>query len=84
MDIRSVVAHNVHENVGRVQEEWTNMLLFGSLIQKFDVDHSGMYDTGLERWCYMTLCGSEGIKTWVVRGYNPCYKKKKDSNTSYQ
>ena len=32
----------------------------------------------------MTLCGSEGIKTRVVCSYNPCYNKKKESNTSYQ
>ena len=83
-EIRSVVAHNVHKNVGRVQEGGASMLLFGSLIQQFDVDHSGKDDTGLGRWCYMTFCGSEGIKTRVVCGYNPCYNKKKESNTSYQ
>ena len=60
------------------------MLLVGSLIQKFGVDHSGKDDTGLGIWCYITFCGSEGIKTRVVCGYNPCYKKKKESNTSYQ
>ena len=83
-DIRSVVAHNVHENVGTVQEGGTSMILFRSLIQQFDVDHSGKDDTGLGRWCYMTFCGSEGIKTRVVCGYNPCYNKKKELNTSYQ
>ena len=83
-DIISVVAHNVHENVGRVQEGGMSMLLFGSLIQQFDVDHSGKDDTGLGRWCYMTFCGSEVINTRVVCGYNPCYNKKKESNTSYQ
>ena len=31
-DIRSVVAHNVHKNVGRLQEGGASMLLFGSLI----------------------------------------------------
>ena len=60
------------------------MLLFGSLIQKFDVDHLGKDDRGLGRWCYMTFYGSEGIKTRVVCGYNPCYKNKKESNKSYQ
>ena len=57
-DIRSVVAHNVPENVRRVQEGGTSMLLFGSLIQQFDVYQSGKDDTGLGRWCYMTFCGS--------------------------
>ena len=83
-DIRSVVAHNVHQNVGRVQEGGASMLLIGSLIQQFDVDHSGKDDTGLGRRCYMTFCESEGIKTRVVCGYNLCYNKKKESNTSYQ
>ena len=32
----------------------------------------------------MTFFGSEGIKTQIVCGYNPCYNKKKESNTSYQ
>ena len=31
----------------------------------------------------MTFCGSERIKNQVVYGYNPCYNKKKESNTSY-
>ena len=80
-----MVAHNVHENVGRVQEGGGgNMILFGSLIQTFDVDHSGKDDTGFVRWCYMTFCGSEGIKTRVVCGYNSWYNNKKESNTSYQ
>ena len=47
--IISVVAHNIHENVGRVQEGGSSMLLFGSLIQQFDADHSGKDDTGLGR-----------------------------------
>ena len=56
-----MVAHNVHKNVGRVQEGGTRMLLFGSIIQQFDVDNSGKDDTGLGIWCYMTFYGSEGI-----------------------
>ena len=49
-EIRSVVAHNLHKNVGRVQEGGTSMLLFVSLIQQFDADHSGKDDTGLGIW----------------------------------
>ena len=60
------------------------MLLFGSLIQQFDMDHPVKDDARLERWCYMTFCGSERIKAWVVCGYISCYNKKKESNTSYQ
>ena len=79
-----MVAHNVHENVGRVKEGGTSMLLFGSLIQQFEVDHSGKDDTGSGRWFYMTFCGSEGINNQVVCGYNPCYNNKKELNTSSQ
>ena len=67
-DIRSVVAHNFHKNVGRVKEGGTSMLLFGSIIQQFDVDHSGKDVTALGRWCYMTFFESEGINTRVVCG----------------
>ena len=31
-EIRSIAAHNVHENVGRVQEGGTSMLLYGPLV----------------------------------------------------
>ena len=79
-----MVANIVHKTLGRVQEGGTSMLLFGSLIQQFAVDHSRKDNTGLGRWRYMTLFGSEGIKTRVVCGYNPCYIKNKESNTSYQ
>jgi len=33
-DIRSVAANNVHENVGRVQEGGTALLVFGALIEQ--------------------------------------------------
>ena len=45
-----MVAHNVHGNVGRVEEGRNIMLLFGSIIQQFAVDHSGKDITGLGRW----------------------------------
>ena len=32
VDIRSIAAHNVHENVGRIQEGGTNMILYWPLI----------------------------------------------------
>ena len=60
------------------------MLLFGPLIQKLYFEHSGKDDTRLVRCYYMKFCGSERIKTRIVCGYNPCYYKKNESNTSYQ
>ena len=48
-DTRSVVTHNFHKNVIRVQEGSTSMLLFGPLIQQLYFEHSGKDDTGLGR-----------------------------------
>ena len=78
------MAHNVQNNVSRLKEVGTSMLLFGPLIQQLDFEKSGKDDTWLGRWCFMAFHGSEGIKTRMVCGYNPCYNKKKESNTSYQ
>ena len=60
------------------------MLLYGPLVYQYDFKHPGKYDTGLGRWVVMVFQVSEGIKTRIVYGYNPCYKKKMDSRTSYQ
>ena len=76
-DIISVVPHNVQKYVSRVQQGGTSMLLFGPLIQQLDFEHSGKDDTGSGRWYYMKFCGSEGTKTQILCGYNPCYNKKK-------
>jgi hypothetical protein len=32
--VQSVVAHNIHENIGRVQEGGTSLLLFGALTEQ--------------------------------------------------
>ena len=83
-EIRSVGAHNVHENIGRTQEGGTALLLYGPLIEQYDFEHSGKEDTGLGRWVVMVFRGSEGIITRIICGYNPCYNNKTGSKTSYQ
>ena len=40
-DIRSVAAHNVHENVGKVQEGGTALLAYGPIIEHLDLKGSG-------------------------------------------
>ena len=47
VEVRSVAAHNVHENIGRAQEGGTGLLCFGPLIEQYDYEHSGKEDTGL-------------------------------------
>ena len=34
-EIRSIEAHNVHENLGRIQEVGTSMLLYGPLVDQY-------------------------------------------------
>ena len=83
-EIRSIAAHNVHENVGRDQEGGKSMLLNVPLVDQYDFEHSGKDDTGLGRWVVMVFQGFEGIKTRIVYGYNSCYKNNMESRTSYQ
>jgi len=81
--VQSVVAHNVHENIGRTQQGGTSLLLFGHLTKQLDHDESGKDDTGLGRWLVMTLKG-DGVRTRIVCGYNPCGSGKLNSGTTYQ
>ncbi len=39
--LQSVVAHNVHKNIGRVQEGGTSLLLFGFLTEQLKHDQPG-------------------------------------------
>ena len=84
-DVRSVVAHNVHESegIGRTQEGGTGLLMFGPLTEYLDMPESGKDATGLGRWTTMLLKG-KGIQTRIVCGYNPCANRNVDSRTSYQ
>jgi hypothetical protein len=81
--LQSVVVHNVHENIGRVQEGGTSLLLFGPLMEQLDNDQLGKDESGLGCWSVMTLRG-DGVRTRVVCGYNPCYNKNQYSSTTYQ
>jgi hypothetical protein len=56
--LQSVVAHNVHENIGRVQEGGTSLLLFGPLTEQLDNDQPGKDELGLGRWSVMMLRGN--------------------------
>ena len=84
-DVRTVAGHNVHEKqCGKVQQGGTAIILFGPLIKQFDFEASGKDKTGLGRWVFMTLRGSDGIVTRIVCGYNPCNSRKKATRSSYQ
>jgi hypothetical protein len=81
--IHSVVAHNVHENFGKVQEGGTSLMAIKPLTEFIEHDQAGKDETGLGRWSIMTFKGDQG-KTRVICGYNPCCNSNPDSSTSYQ
>ncbi len=83
-DLRVIAAHNVHENVAKVQEGGTAMMVFGELIEQYDSKGSGKDETGLGRWTFMQFEGSDGVKTIVVCGYQLNKNNKTDLGTSFQ
>jgi hypothetical protein len=81
--VQSVVAHNIHKNIGRTQQGGTSLLLFGHLTEQLDHNESGKDVSGLGRWSVMTLQGDR-VRTRVVCSYNPCGSGKPNSGTTYQ
>ncbi len=81
--IQSVVVHNVHENIGKVQERGTSLMAIGPLMEYIQHNQPGKDETGLGWRAVMTFKGDRG-KTQVICGYNPCYNKSPESSTSYQ
>jgi hypothetical protein len=81
--IQSVVAHNVHENISKVQEGGTCLMMFGPRTSSLDHSAEKKDPSGLGRWSVMTVQG-EGFKTRIVCGYNPCYNNTPNNSTSYQ
>ncbi len=60
--IQSIVAHNIHKNVGRMQQGSTSIIMFGPITEQIDHERSGKDNTGLGRWTVMTLQG-DGVRT---------------------
>jgi len=46
-EFRTQTGHNVHENVGKMQQGGTILLLFGPLIDQYNFEESGKDDSGL-------------------------------------
>jgi hypothetical protein len=81
-EVRSIVGHNVHtEKKRRILEGGTSLLMFGGMIDYFNLPQSGWEETGLGRWVMMTLKGE--CTTRVVCGYNPCGNDRPNSGTVY-
>ncbi len=82
MDIRSVVAHNVHkvDRIGRVQEGGTGLLLFGPLTEYLDIPTSEKDVSGLGRWTTMLLKEGAGVQIRIICGYNPCQSNCQDNS----
>ncbi len=71
-DIQSVVAHNVQEDLGCVQEGGTSLMAFGNITEHLVHNQPGKDKTGLGHWLVMTFKGEN------------CYNAKPDSSTTYQ
>ncbi len=65
-------------------EGGTGIVAYGDLASMIRSDLSGMDNTGLARWSYMTFSGRDGHLTTVVIGYNPCKPSKSYGQSSYQ
>ena len=81
--IRSIVAHNMHENVSRVQEGGMAALIFGPMIQHLCPDQTHKDETGLGRWVVTMFMGHQGYTTRIICGYNPCGSGNLESGTVY-
>ena len=84
-DVRSIVAHNIHESdkIGRVQEGGTGLLMFGPITEYLDMPASEKDRSGLGRWTTMLLKGFSGVQTRIICGYNPSKSNRQDNSTSY-
>ncbi len=82
-EVGSVVSHNVHENIGQIQEGGASLLMFGLITDYLCHNEPTKDKSGLGRWLVMMLSG-EGIRTRVVCGYKPCYNKTPENSTTYQ
>ena len=74
-DVRSIVAHNSHENITPIQEGVSGLLVFGPIIEQLDMTSSGKDGSGLGRWTMVAIKGNR-IQTRIICGYNPCKPNK--------
>ncbi len=81
--IQSVVAHNVHKNIGKVQEGGTSLMAIGPMTEYIKHDQPGKDKTGLGQWVVMTFKGDRG-RMQVICRCNPCCNKSPKSSTTYQ
>ena len=81
--IKISVAHNVHKNIGNVQDGGTSLMAIGAVTEFIEMDQPNKDESGLGRWAVMTFKGDHG-QTRVICGYNPCYNKNPESSTTYQ
>ncbi len=83
-DVHLVVAHNVHKNIGRIQEGGMSMIVFGPLIEYGDMSEGDKDTTGLGLWVVMTVKGGNRMVMRIGCKLNPCRNDKLESGTVYQ
>eukprot|EP00956_Cyclotella_meneghiniana_P000971 scaffold1144_cov22-Cyclotella_meneghiniana.AAC.5 len=68
----------------RTKEGGTGLLAFGEVASLYNSSNSGKDPTGLARFVYMELKGTEGRSTMILTGYCPCKNSTPNNGTSYQ
>jgi hypothetical protein len=76
--------HPVAKTLGKHIEGGTGLIAYGETASMLRTDLSGMDETGLARWSYMTVTGREGHLTTILVGYNPCRTTGTSIQSSYQ
>ncbi len=54
-EIQTQTGHNIHENVERIQQGGTSLLLYRPLIYQYNFEVSVKDDTGLRGWVVMVF-----------------------------
>jgi len=79
--MRTVAAHNEHENLGRRQWGGTAAVAYGDLAVR--VSETGKDPTGLGRWCFMRCKGRDNHAIRIITAYNPVYSTRSQTQTVY-
>jgi len=79
--MRTVVAHNQHENLGWRQWGGTAAVAYGDLAVR--VSETGKDTTGLGWWCFMRCKDRDDHAIWIIMVYNPIYSTQSQTQTVY-
>ena len=74
VQIKTIAAHNIHDNDSRLQEGGTEIIAFDQLVTLQDL--AGLDPTGLGKWSWIKIIGKQKRTTRITCAYQPCSSKK--------